>query len=97
MQITLVQSEIEEAISRFIRSKMTISTDCKINIDLRATRGVDGATAIIDVLDKTLGDSDTASVIKFITEDAGSSEPVLEEPKKKLFSALKESTDESTI
>ena len=97
MQITLVQSEIEEAISRFIRSKMTISTDCKINIDLRATRGVDGATAIIDVLDKTVDDSSTTPVMSTTVEEVEATAPIPEEPKEKLFSALKESTDESTI
>ena len=47
MQIILVQNEIEEAISNFIRSKMTISNNCSISIDLRATRGADGSTAIV--------------------------------------------------
>ncbi|QWY83752.1 holliday junction resolvase RusA-like protein [Rhizobium phage RHph_X3_15] len=50
MQITIVQSEIEAAITAYIKSQITVNENMDINIDLRATRGAEGFQAIIDIV-----------------------------------------------
>lgn len=50
MQITLTQTEIETAITDYIKSQMTIADGQRIAIDLRATRGNEGYTALIDIV-----------------------------------------------
>lgn len=50
MQITLTQPEIETAIINFVKSQMTIAEGQRIEIDLRATRGEEGYTALIDIV-----------------------------------------------
>lgn len=49
MQITLTQTEIETAITDFVKSQMVIADGQRITIDLRATRGNEGYTALIDI------------------------------------------------
>lgn len=50
MQITLVQSEIEQALTNYINDIMTVKDGMAISITLRATRGEEGTTAVIDIL-----------------------------------------------
>ena len=49
MQITIVQSEMEEAITDYIRRQISINEGMAIDIDLRATRGAEGFQAIINI------------------------------------------------
>lgn len=49
MQITLVQTEIEAALRAYILSQINIRDGMKIDITLKATRGDEGTTAIIDI------------------------------------------------
>lgn len=49
MQITINQSEIEAAIKAHILSQINIKDGHDISITLKATRGDDGTTAIIDI------------------------------------------------
>ena len=49
MQLILVQSDIELALKEHINGLLTIREGMEITIDLKATRGTDGATAIIDI------------------------------------------------
>lgn len=49
MQITINQSEIEAAIRAHILSQINIKEGHEISITLKATRGEDGTTAIIDI------------------------------------------------
>lgn len=49
MQITLVQSEIEQALKNFINEQVNVKEGMEINITLKATRGDEGTTAIIDI------------------------------------------------
>jgi hypothetical protein len=51
MQITINQAEIEEAIRDFVTKKLTVNAGQRIDIDLKATRGDEGYTAIIDIVD----------------------------------------------
>lgn len=53
MQLTIVQSEINTAIERFVRSMIKLEDNVRIDIQLRATRGEEGATAIIDIVEAT--------------------------------------------
>lgn len=50
MQVTLVQSEIEQALREFINSQINIKDGMEIVIVLKATRGDEGTTAIIDIV-----------------------------------------------
>jgi len=50
LQITINQAEIEDAIRTFVRSQLPALGKAQIIIDLRATRGADGTTAIIELL-----------------------------------------------
>lgn len=50
MQITLIQSEIEQALTNYINDIMTVKDGMTISITLRATRGEEGTTAVIDIL-----------------------------------------------
>lgn len=49
MQITINQTEIEAAIKAHILSQINIKEGHEISIVLKATRGDDGTTAIIDI------------------------------------------------
>lgn len=51
MQITINQSEIESAITTYINGLFgKLNPGTKIQIELKATRGAEGATAIIDLI-----------------------------------------------
>lgn len=49
MKIQLVQSEIELAISNYIRETITVNDGMSITMELRATRGAEGFQADIDI------------------------------------------------
>jgi hypothetical protein len=51
MQITLVQTQIEQAIEAFVRSKVNLADGQGLNIDLMATRGDAGYTCNINIVD----------------------------------------------
>ena len=51
MQITIVQAEIEQAITDFIHSQINVRDGMLIQIDLKATRGDHGFQAVIDIVD----------------------------------------------
>ncbi|QEP29862.1 hypothetical protein HYP99_gp064 [Sinorhizobium phage ort11] len=50
MQITIVQAEIEAAITNYITQQVSVNEGMDINIELRATRGAEGFQAIIDIV-----------------------------------------------
>jgi hypothetical protein len=50
MQITIIETEIKTAIRNHILGLISVREDMKIDIDLRATRGQEGFTAIVDIL-----------------------------------------------
>lgn len=49
MQITLVQHEIETAIREYVHTQINVKEGMEIDIVLKATRGDEGTTAIIDI------------------------------------------------
>lgn len=51
MQITITEDEIKLAIRNHILSQISVNEGRRIKVDLRATRGEAGYTAIIDILD----------------------------------------------
>lgn len=53
MQITLVQSEIETALRNYVTSLLNVREGHRIDITLKATRGEDGSTALIDIVPDT--------------------------------------------
>lgn len=53
MQVTIVESEIKEAIRLYLKNNIGLSEDKKIKIDFTATRGNEGLKASIDILNGT--------------------------------------------
>ena len=53
MQITLIQAEIEAAITNFVTSQVNVKPEMRIDVDLTATRGANGFTATIDIVHKS--------------------------------------------
>ena len=51
MQITIVQAEIEQAITDFIHRQINVRDGMLIQIELKATRGDHGFQAVIDIVD----------------------------------------------
>ena len=51
MQNTIVQAEIEQAITDFIHRQINVRDGMLIQIDLKATRGDHGFQAVIDIVD----------------------------------------------
>lgn len=51
MQITISESEIKKAIISYMHARIKIEPGMQFEIDLKATRGAEGATAIIDIVD----------------------------------------------
>lgn len=50
MQLTLVQTEIEEALRQYVTNQVAVKDGKRIDITLRATRGAEGYQAIIDIV-----------------------------------------------
>ena len=50
MRITLIQSEIETAIINYINAQVNVREGMSIVVDLSATRGENGFTATIDIV-----------------------------------------------
>ena len=50
MQITLNQVEIEQAIANYVNDLVSVNEGMDINITLKATRGEEGTTALIDIV-----------------------------------------------
>lgn len=68
MQITINQAEIEEAIRDFVKKKLTVNSNQRIDIDLKATRGDEGYTAIIDVVDAEPATSNSTGISQVAQE-----------------------------
>lgn len=62
MRITIIQSEIEEAIRNHILSQITVQEGMAIDIDLKATRGDEGFQAFIDIRPDTATQPDPEKV-----------------------------------
>ena len=54
MQITLNQAEIETAIREYLAERVTIEDGLEMVIDLRASRGPEGFTAAIDLVEPSV-------------------------------------------
>lgn len=83
MQITIVQAEIEEAITSYIKSQIAVNEDQEITMDLRAGRGAEGYTATINITPKkakakSLASSIAANVAANQQTTAATQEPVEE-------------------
>lgn len=84
MQITLIQSEIETAITNFVTSQVNVRPEMRIDVDLTATRGANGFTATIDIVHKSTPRKDgqkTAVVAVVAEEPTKVVEPVVTEDK----------------
>lgn len=90
MQITLTQVEIEQAITSYITEHVNVKSNKKIIIDLRATRGADGTTAIIDIVDIDIKVPMKAVPTAATEATTPSEKPVEEAPQKSLFARVSE-------
>lgn len=50
MQITLNQVEIEEAITNYVNDLVSVNEGMAITVTIKATRGEEGTTALIDIV-----------------------------------------------
>lgn len=50
MQVILVQAEIEQALRNYVNEMISVKEGMEITVDLKATRGADGATAVVDIV-----------------------------------------------
>ena len=83
MQITLIQSEIEQALKNYINDIMSVKDGMEIEIQLKATRGEEGTTAIIDIVPqkpKAPRGSRTSGEIPAKPEPVKAAAPVKAEP-----------------
>ena len=76
MQITIAQAEIELAITDFITSQINIREGMRIDVDISATRGVNGFTAIIDIVSNKTPRKQKDGTVVVPQQDAVTSEPV---------------------
>ena len=63
MQITINETEIKQAIKKLVLSQISVAEGMNIDIELKATRGADGATAIIDISEPG-SNADTVAVAR---------------------------------
>lgn len=64
MQIILTENEIKQAIEEFVFKSMNVNEDKAIDIDIKATRGADGTTAVIDIVDRDGQTEEKAEPVK---------------------------------
>lgn len=79
MQITLVQAEIEAAITNFVTSQVNIRAEMRIDVDLSATRGANGFTATIDIVHKNSPrkDGQKAIAVSLVPDEPTKQDPVV--------------------
>lgn len=77
MKITIVQTEIEEAIRDFMRKQIAVQEGMVITMDLRATRGDEGFIANIDISPAT----STEHVLVRETPAPAQTDPVVVKPR----------------
>lgn len=82
MQITLVQSEIEQALRTYVNNLINIKEGTQINIDLSAGRGADGFKATIDIVQLDSVIAPVGQTQKAETKSAAEEKPAKAEPKK---------------
>lgn len=80
MQITLNQVEIEAALKAYILNQININDGMEIVIDLKATRGEAGTTAIIDIVPRTEQKAEAVKPVASRTVTAQAKEVVKEKP-----------------
>lgn len=79
MIITITQPEIETAIKQFIGRSVSLKDGSTLDIELRATRGPDGTTAVINIADPSVPAYEpkaiTTDSLVSTPEDAKAEEP----------------------
>lgn len=88
MKITLVQAEIEEAITQYVNSTLTLAPGTSVSIDLFSPRGSTDINASIDLMtvnEKKIADAKAAAAPAQVTapakkEEAPAAEPSAETP-----------------
>lgn len=60
MQLTLVQTEIEDALRQYVTNQVAVKDNKRIDITLRATRGAEGYQALIDIVNSDAPNGSTS-------------------------------------
>jgi hypothetical protein len=50
MLLTLTQKELEQALHNYVNTILNLNEDAQLDIELKAGRGLDGFTAVIDIV-----------------------------------------------
>lgn len=95
MRVTILETEIHNAIIAYINSIMSLTPGTKIDIDLRATRGEGGYTAEIDITPRDGLSEVTVGSKTFVREDDAVS--VAEEPEALSMKELRKHPEPSGI
>lgn len=95
MQITIIESEIKEAINLYLQKQIGLSKDKRIAVEFAATRGSDGMKAFIDIIEASTEPaempiaSEPVSQNMAMSEVTDSQEQHFDQPKpKSLFSKM---------
>ena len=67
MQITLNQDEIEEAIEAYVRGQISIALNQEVTIDLKAGRGDNGFSAVLDIRTRRVKPDPTPALPNTVT------------------------------
>lgn len=82
MQIILVQTEVEQALRNYVASRLTLAEGTTFSIDLAATRGVNGITATIDLVEPGQSTAAPAGSIPRAQSTKPAAAPAVETAKK---------------
>lgn len=95
MQITLVETELREALQNYLSTLMTIPKNKKFEMEFQATRGANGFSAIVNIVDTPTAASAATKVSVKVAEDTISGDTIEPEvmpqktvAKKSLFASL---------
>lgn len=76
MQIKLVQVEVETAIREYVAKRLTLAAGTDVKIDLSATRGADGITATIDLVEPGASSAKVTQNVQSAEKPAQAAAPV---------------------
>lgn len=108
MKITIVQTEIEEAIHQYLNEMVRLPEGKKIQLDILATRGSNGITAEINFVDAEESAKEEEPVVQVQPEEQPASPMIQSEiaqakqeetevPKQSMFGGIKKQDPEEHI
>lgn len=80
MQITLVQTEVEQALRDYVANRLTLAEGTTFSIELAATRGEKGITATIELIEPPKAGQVAAVAVKTTVKAPAPAPSVTEKP-----------------